>query len=331
MSWLRWAGATALAVTLAACGAESDDGSASNMSFVPRPWIDEGGQTGSLMPACGLSAAAIDNGVPASAPGVVLRTDACNDPNAFDELTVRDASGQPVAFSLVRLPDGSLLINFEGGLTPGRYSIDIGADLSDGGVPLDEDGGLESDASIAPAQPDAGMLEAPADTIDVAEQLPPPQRFGTIERLGGECNAVITFVPDAAVLPFLSVLTVDLQIDDGPIEPLVRPGALPVKNGVAAVRLPTERIDRTGAGYHTLRIVTRIAGASAPLETFLMSVQVPCGYTTSSDVGRPAYEADDGRCAVSAIGSSSGSRASGVLLVGVALYALRRRRRRKRA
>jgi hypothetical protein len=275
------------------------------------------------MPVCGLSPAAIESGVPASAPGVVVRTDACNDPTAFDALTVRDASGAQVAFDVIELPDGTLLIRFPGGLTPGRYSIDVEP-------PTDDDAGVEADASVATVRPDAGVLEA-SDTVEVAMEAPKPTRFGTVERAANSCDAVITFTPDAAVLPFLPVLAIDLQIDDQPVLPFVLPGALPVKDGQARIAFPTDRVKAAGLGAHQLKLVVRIAGESAPLDTFFLTVQEPCGYRHSDAAPSAGYEREDGPCTVNAVGVAMGSPAHGVLIAGVALYALRRRRRRKRA
>jgi len=325
---LRRAGALGLALlaaTLVACGDSDHDAGA--YTRVPRDWTS-GGQTGSLIPACGLSAETIEHGVPSAAPGVVLRTDAMGcDASAFEDLTVRDASGQAVAYSLIRLPDGSLLISLHGGLTPGRYRVELTPDpLADAGGAADDDAGVEPDAALPEPPPDAGDPATLDETFEVPER-PRPQRFGTIERDGDACNADLTFVPDAAVLPFLSVLSIELQVDDGAVEPLVRPGALPVDDdGVARVRLPTSRLDAAGEGFHELRIVTRIAGESVPLETFLLSVEVPCGYEGTGDA--PYDEEEEATCAVGMVGTSDAS--YGALLAGLALFALRRRRRKRR-
>jgi hypothetical protein len=297
-------GASAL---LASCG-NDESGEARGGGWT---W---GGQTGSLMPVCGVSPASVERGVPASAPGLVLLPSACDDPSALDALAVRDASGQPVAFQLQRLPGGEVLVVFSNGLMPGRYTV---------GVPQtsDEDGGFDP-----LPMPDGGIIigmEPAAQTVEVKETTPPPTGFGTIDRIGGECGATLQLSPDSSVLPYLGQLSIEAQIDGGMIHTLYVTGTLKLVNGVARVELPRYELAQLEYGTHEARVTVRLAGQSVPLETFVLTLDAPCG---------DAYAAEEsgGFCTTVAPPGRSGHRDLAMALgagFALALLTLRKRRR----
>ena len=296
---------------LASCG-NDDAGSSRGGGWVM------GGQTGSLMPVCGVSPASVERGVPASAPGLVLLPSACDDPSALDALAVRDASGQPIEFQLQRLPGGEILVVFSNGLTPGRYTV---------GVPQtsDEDGGVDP----LPA-PDGGIvigMPPVVQSVEVKETAPQPTRFGTIDRVDGECDPTLQLSPDSSVLPYLGQLSVEVQIDGGMIHTLYVTGTLKLVNGVARVALPQYELNQLEYGTHEARVTVRLAGQSAPLETFLVTLEVPCD--------ADAYESEEesgGFCTTVAPPGSSTHRELGTALgAGVALVLLTLRKRRRPA
>lgn len=300
-------GASAL---LASCG--NDDAGASQGGG---GWV-MGGQTGSLMPVCGVSPASVERGVPASAPGLVLLPSACDDPSALDALAVHDASGQPIEFQLQRLPGGEVLVVFSNGLTPGRYTV---------GVPQtsDEDGGVDS----LPA-PDGGIIigmQPVAQSVEVKETAPPPTGFGAIDRVDGECGTTLQLSPNSSVLPYLGQLSVDVQIDGGTIHTLYVTGTLKLVQGVARVDLPRYELDQLEYGTHEARVTVRLAGQSVPLETFVLTLDVPCG-------GQSEYEPEESGAFCTTVvppGSSAHRRLGTALGAGLAfaLFALRKRRR----
>jgi len=282
-------------------------------------WV-YGGQTGALMPHCGLTPASLQHGVPASAPGLVLDLASCGNPSAFDNLAVRDELGQPVGFNLARLPDGSLLVSITGGLTPGNYTIGIEPDLVS-----DEDAGSDGDASVP--MMDQELQQPQSVEVETAAR---PTRFGEVSRVNGECGALLELIPDQAVLPFAGVLAIDMQIDRGPVQLLVEVGTFKLTGGVMRVGLPPNELELLGDGEHELQVTARIAGENAPLETFLLTLSVPCG---GSDEYPDAayYESDDSEaCGVGAVGSANDGVPAMTTCALLMLYALRKRRRRAR-
>jgi len=226
---------------------------------------------------------------------------------------VRDASGQPIAFQLQQLPGGEVLVVFNGGLLPGRYTV---------GVPFmgDEDGGVDP-----LPDPDAGIGLQPAEqSVEVTQTTPPPTRFGTIERPDGECGATLQLSPDDSVLPYLGQLSVEVQIDGGAPRTLYVTGTVKLVNGVARVDiLPEGELDQLGYGSHEARVTVWLAGESVPLETFVVTLSVPCG---------GAYESEEtgGFCTTVVPPGSSAHRELGTALgagLALALFVLRKRRR----
>ena len=264
------------------------------------------------MPACGLTPASLQSGVPASAPGLVLDVASCGDPSAFDNLAVRDELGQPVGFNLARLPDGSLLVSLTGGLTPGNYTIGIEPDLVG-----DEDAGSDVDAAVPMTEPE---LEQP-QSVEV-ETAVRPTRFGEISRVNGECGALLELVPDQAVLPFAGVLAIDLQIDRGAVLPLVVVGTFKLTDGVMSVGLPPKR-SRISSCEGEPELAGKRCGSPARTchSRLLLTLNVPCGGSSED----PAYYGPDDSEAsrwarwAARTAAAQQRRASAVL----ALYALR--------
>lgn len=290
------------ALLLGACASEQEGGRSFGC------WTC-GGQTGSLMPQCGVTPNAMSGGVPASAAGIVVSSEPCGDARLFDALTVRDASGQAIPFNVERLPNGEILIEPASGLTPGSYTVSAGGSA-------DEDAG---------AEPDAGG-SAPVlwqQTVDVRSSAPLPLRFGTVDREQADCSTILELTPDAAVLPYLGVLSVDLQLDGGAVQPLIVTGTMKLFDGVARVALPAALLAGLEEGEHTLRLVVQLAGESTPLEAFVLTLTSPCELSsrTSGD------SSSDGCNALAAPGSEA---TWGWFGVALALVAARRAMARRK-
>lgn len=309
----------ALLVFLSACGEGDADGAAFNNDG----WIS-GGQTGSLMPICGLTPASAERGVPEDAAGLVLVPNACVDARALDRLSLQDASGQDVAFDVVRLPNGELLVIARGGLTPGQYTLSAGGGAADAGITPGDDASIDDDAGAEQIE-DAGVA-APALTQSVEiTDAPMPERFGSVARIYGECGATLELTPEASVLPYLALLSVELQIDGMRPRPLYTTGTLKLEDGYARVELPEHELDELASGSHELRVTVKLAGQSTPLETFLLTLSVPCSEATEEDSSASSGYA----CAAAPYAASA--RPAGALAAAMALIALRKRRRRARA
>jgi hypothetical protein len=304
---------------LAACASESEDGGAAYTRGGCADWCS-GGQTGSLIPVCGVTPNTMSHGVPASGAGIVVLSGPCGDARLLDALTVRDASGQPIPFSAEQLPNGEILIHPDSGLTPGSYTVSVQA----GGE--DEDAGLD-------AMPDAGEPAQTTlwqQTVYVQASTSLPQGFGEINRDQDSCSTVLELRPEADVLPYLGLLSVDIQVDSGAARPLIVTGTMKVQNGIARVVLPLDLLAGLPDGDHTLHIVVRLAGEAMPLETFMMTLSVPCDGDSSDYAYAGSESDDDGTCsAIGARGSREHESFATAVLVLIAI-ALRRRRRAAR-
>lgn len=304
-------GARALALwLLAGCSSMDEGGSQASMGGC-QPWCF-GGQTGSLMPACGITPNAMIRGVPASAAGIVVSAEECGDARLFDALTVRDASGLPIPFSTEQLPNGEILIHPDDGLTPGSYTVSVPA------------GGEDEDAGVEPS-PDAGEPASTTlwqQTVTVQASMPLPQVFGTIGREQYGCDVVLELRPEAAVLPYLGSLSVDIQVKEGAARTLIKTGTMKLVNGVTRVQLPDDLHEGLPDGEHTLHVAIKLAGEAAPLETYMLTLSVPCDITDS------AYytEGNDGCTAIAAGGASAPESAAAAALALTAI-AFRKRRR----
>jgi hypothetical protein len=310
-------GAGVLALFLLAGCSASDEAGRASTSGNCDDWCF-GGQTGSLMPVCGVTPNTMSRGVPASGAGIVVLSEPCGDARLLDALTVRDASGQAIPFSTEQLANGEILIHPENGLSPGSYTVSV------------QSGDEDDDAGID-ALPDAGEPVSTTlwrQTVNVQESMPLPQAFGTITREQDGCTAVLELEPEANVLPFLGLLSVDIQVGSGSARPLIVTGTMQLQNdGVARVKLPQDALSGLPDGDHTLQIVVRLAGEAVPLETFMMTLSAPCNVDGASYYG--ADETDTGCHAVAPGGARAPKSAVGAAFVLLA-FALRKRRRRAR-
>jgi hypothetical protein len=277
------------------CGADDDDSGAGPIS---NPWV-EGGQTGALIPDCGLTpAATAGDSIPGGDSGIVLYADECIG-FAASELELYDQDGMMVTFDLQTLPGGALLLRPQRPLRPGIYSVKVAGKMID-----------------------AVVADAPAEL---------PMTLGTLRAFGPQCGAGAELELDPAVLEYLPQLKLSLSVDGGPETTWFDYGELMVQGGRANVAIEScGSVRCLPDGEHTLRVTAELAGESGTLPPVEVTVETRC--STESRSSFSSSENGSMICGVSGARQRSGS-GSGLLLLGLAsgLLALRRRARRSSA
>ncbi len=254
-------------------------------------------------------------GVPASAEGFVLYASECDGALALGELSLQDDQGRAIPFDVQVLDEGAVLITPESMLPPGSYRV--GDMLNDMG---DDDGGTPD----AGSEPDAGMTEvmSSGEVLEVAPVEPRPTRVGELTRERDACSPSFALELDPAAEAYVSLLALDLQIDQGPLEPFIAYGTLEAVDGRASLTVPEELWRGLYDGPHQLTIVARIAGDDVPLESISMQLDVACD---------PLYEEESEPGFVCSVASTPGARSSialsSLIALGACLFVRRRRRR----
>jgi hypothetical protein len=109
---------------LLGCSAGESDSTQNPVGFTGSPV--EGGQTGALMPACGLSPVArAGDSIPGGDTGIVIHPAACV-ALATADLELRDEDGTTIAFDLEPLVEGAVLLRPRTPLRAGIYHLKIG-------------------------------------------------------------------------------------------------------------------------------------------------------------------------------------------------------------
>jgi hypothetical protein len=282
--WTR-IGGTLLAAGLIGCGAPDDD--------ALDPGNDHlGGQTGSLIPGCGLAPlSAAGNAVPAGDALGVLYTRDC--PGKEQMLALLGVPG--VALESVPLDRGDVfLVRTDQSLSAGDYQLELG-------------NGSGGDVHV---EPEAAELPMGLGELRMA----PPE---------SACPDSLRFeLPlDPALLAYAPLAKFEVSIDGHLPELWIDYGALPIEDG-ADGKYGVLTLPRCGArgclfGTHSLRLQAEIAGET----------QQPAATSADFDVSCPAESTDaSGACSLGTPVSSRspcpwGSAALGLLLC-------RRRRRR---
>jgi hypothetical protein len=275
---------------LAGCSAESGD---AGLEPPPswRDWV-MGGQTGALMPPCGLTpSAAAGDSIPGGRGGIVLHTESCAG-LAAAELQLHDEDGMMVSFEIERLPGGALLLRPASPLRAGVYRL-TGAGLT-----------MEPVIAVEPAQV--------------------PTRLGQLLPEGPSCGANFALSLDPLVLEYLPQLKLSVSVDGGPVETWFDYGTLAVEDGRATLSLEQCSPNCLNNGSHSVRVTAELAGETATLEPIDVTLQINCPRDASAD--------DDaggsGACGVAvATGSGPAGRSAlrWGLLVVLALIGWRRR------
>lgn len=299
---------------LAGCGSAEDGGGKPGL---PAGWIGTGGQTGSLMPVCGLAPVARERGVPSSAAGIVVYTNACG-ALPRGELALFDAEGHPVPVQTQPLGDGVVLVTPQTGLSPGSYVLGRGTMTADAGG----DAGFDSDADagVGPiVVADAGAPRVQGEVLSVLAPSPPPARLGELHQVGGSCGTLLDLVLDPGIEPHLSSLALELRVGGSAPRRLVAFGTLEVTaTGTARIAIPRDLLPADGPYLVTLEAV--LAGDAVAIEP--ATLELECGTVAAESAAH-----EDSGCGVKRAGLQSPAGAAWLL---AALAILRRRRRRRR-
>lgn len=259
-----------------------------------------GGQTGSLMPNCGIAPVSDEGGsVPSGEQAFVLYTRGCPGVPRLDELMVRDAAGDSIAVEPEALADGVYLIKGSAVLMEGQYDVTLPIGVS-----------MES------------------ASLEVSESAPLPTELGTLSRRDDrQCDVgTILLRPAAELLPYLSLTQFSYSIDGGPSVVAADYGAQAAEDGF--VEIPISNCSGgpcVTEGRHRLTVTAKIAGETAQPDPATIEFDIRC----ESDV-----VADSSMCAVlsgaggrsSAHGGSIGFSMMGLAALFAAVLAWRRTR-----
>jgi hypothetical protein len=286
---LRVIGGFLLLVWGIACSAGEDSAHRAGNEW--RPWV-EGGQTGALIPPCGISpAAAAGDSIPGGQSGIVLHTDECVGFNAAG-LELHDEDGMLVAFDVVELPGNAVLIKPRSPLPAGVYSLTV-----------------------------AGKRMTP---VIAAAPAAVPMRLGTITAGSPTCGVNLELTVDPLVLEYLPQLKLSVGVDGGPLQTWFDYGTLEVNDGRAQLSLdecfPTCLED----GAHSLRVIAELAGEPGTLEPIELTVQTACPVVERDD------DYEDMSAACSAAGAGRGRATGGLVPLMALLIAATWRVRRAR-
>jgi hypothetical protein len=326
---VRAAAGLALLVSFGCGAAESDDGGSNGSpggagTGAPLDWRF-GGQTGSLMPSCGLAPVARLQGVPASSAFVVYTAGCPGAPGA--ELALVDAQGNAVPVQTQELASGTVLVAPPAGLSPGSYT------LTNLQVPTDDerDGGDDGDAGLdRSAGPDAGAAPAAGETVVVIEPSAAPTRLGEL-RQTGQCSAGLELVLDPSVVPHLHSLALDLRVAGGSPQRVVPFGAAMVSSvGAVHVAVPLQQLPAPGNGSVIVEVQGIVAGEPFAVAPAMLALTCSGGATSQPSPDAWSDHGEDGGCSVSR--ARPGPVRAPLIGIGAASLAigLYRRRRRNR-
>jgi len=282
-----WIGTLLVAAGLLGCAAGEMDNAGTDID----PAGHLGGQTGSLIPGCGLSPlSAAGNAVPAGDALGVLYTRDC--PGQEQMLALQGVSG--VALELVPLDRGNVfLVRADQSLSGGDYQLELG-NGSSGELHV------EPEASELPMKLGALRLAAPA--------CPDPLRF--------------ELTLDEAMLAYAPLTKFEISIDGHPPELWIDYGALPIEDGpdgkYGVLELPRCGARSCLSGAHSLELRAEIAGESEQPGPTSSSFDLPC-LDASPDTSPST-------CSLGTMASSRSANAW--LSVALGLLLCRRRRRR---
>lgn len=261
------------------------------------------GQTGSLVPSCGL--APLTQGqlaVPQGDTLAVLYTSGCPELSvAALSVVGADARGVPVRLEPLGEPD-VYLVRVDESLAAGDYQLEL--------------------------------PERASSTLSVGDaEASLPVSLGSISALpqSSPCGSDVSFewALDADVLAHAPLLRVWVRIDGGREQLWVDYGALSVDagTGVAELRLP-----RCGTflclsdGSHRLEMRAEVAGEGAQPEPLEASFVLSCGEPATTSAQAADTSSSEASCS---LGASTRPKPSDLALLGAALLSSRWRRRRR--
>lgn len=260
-----------LVALLMGFGCASDDRVDVAAGGTPPDPYQLGGQTGSLVPDCGLSPLA-SGGAPVPEGDViaVVYAEGCPE-DAVERLAVTDAGGNAVETrtELLDAQQSIYLVRAATTFTVGDYELAL------------------------PVGPEATAPTAEATTQAVAVSRELPSALGRLEQRplasGGTCEVVeFELELSAEALAFAPLLRLEVSVDEGPWRPWVEYGALELDAGRAALRLPICENVCLRPGQHQLSLTARVAGEDGDFATSTHAFDVPCDDQTTPPVATGA-------------------------------------------
>lgn len=243
MRSLRLALLLSLLALLPSCGSSTDSG-ASGGAF-------NGGQTGSLMPNCGIAPLSEEgSSVPSGEQAFVLYTRGCPEVPRLSELMVSDAAGDPVDVQPELLADGVYLIKGSAVLMEGQYDVTLPRGVS-----------------------------TESASLEVSESAPLPTELGTLSRRDDQqCDVgTILLRPAAALLPYVSLTQFSYSIDGDPVQIAADYGAQAVKDGFLEIPMANcSGGSCVTSGHHRLTVSARIAGETAQPDSASIEFDLEC-------------------------------------------------------
>ncbi|MDH5671237.1 MAG: hypothetical protein OEZ06_03755 [Myxococcales bacterium] len=205
-----------------------------------------GGQTGALMPDCGLSPAGGEADIlPGGGAGIVVYTDVCGVAAATEALELRDGSGIAVDFDLERLDDGVVLLRPAMELPPGDYEL---------------------------TGPD-GMIRQ----LAIADSKPLPERIGQLDQVGVGCDIEFELQLDPSLREYVPLLKLDVRVNGGEVRTWIDYGTLPSEpGGDSVLTLPNCFPRCLRDGVHEVTVEASLAGEEVVLPPVSAEALVDC-------------------------------------------------------
>jgi hypothetical protein len=266
------------------------------------------GQTGSLIPACGVAPLIAEGrSLPAGDALAILYTSGCPELEALASVARDGVDGGTVAVELVPLGDvsGTYLVRAGQSVDAGDYQLTYGQNQS--------------------------------AELHVEEEAPaPPRSVGPLRFLPSDevCPSELRFelALDQSALAYAPLSRLLVSVDHGEEQLWVDYGALPVETGTDGSRgvLELPRCGPTDClphGGHELYMRVEIAGEQLVPEPLVLSFSVNCPPPSTAD---SSGESSDASCSIEGTTRSRGSSAELACITCLTWLALRRRRSKQR-
>lgn len=265
--WITLGRAVLAGALLAGCAFQSDD--TADLAG-PSPDSMLGGQTGSLIPSCGVAPlSAQGRSVPSGDAIGILYAGACPEDITSERVALTTAGGLGVGVELEPLG------------IPGVYLIRTDQDLEAGDYGFSLQGEAPSSLSVSDA--------APA----------PPQSLGPLRALPNDltCPDSLRFALelDEALLAYAPLLRLSIRVDELPLQPWIDYGALEIEATADGARgvIEVPRCGKFGCldtGNHSLELSAEVASQATDPQAADVDFVLSC----------PLPPPEDGSCAVSA-------------------------------
>lgn len=242
--------AVASGASIVGCAADSGSTSAD------LPGTTSGGQTGSLIPSCGLAPNAVRAPQSLQGGGVVFFPMGC--PGEFDpqSLQLRAEDGMIVPSEVEELDTGAVVVRASAPLEPGGYTV-VGE-----GVETEE--------------------------VQLVDSEPAPSTLGLLNWTGNGCPGTFELELDEGLAAYSSQLSVSVSVDGGPWVTWFDYGTLETDGDVALITLPDCLGGCRSPGQHTVEVQGQLVGQDEPLPVVETSFTQRCPATGNCSASTPA-------------------------------------------